>query len=346
MKIVRIAFLLLLWNSNSALHAQNDFIFGKNIPSASRLDTLLKITDTKNKATLPVSVIKGRNEGPVFTLVGGIHGYEYPPIIALQELLAELNPDKLTGTLVIIPIANTPAFYDRTVFLNPQDAKNLNRVFPGDKNGTMTERIANYISEKIITRSDVFLDIHGGDASEDLLPFVCYYDKKDAPEQNQLARTLTQAAGFTYNVVYPYNIGPEEPAQYAFKHATQQGITALSIEAGKLGTVQEDAVQLIKTGVYNMLDVMKMYRHPGDRKSKKQVWITGQDYIKSPAKGIFYSDLKSGDRISGGQLLGYITDEFGNKLTDITSPEDGIILYKTGTPPVNTGETLFCIGSM
>ncbi|MGS2741874.1 succinylglutamate desuccinylase/aspartoacylase family protein [Sinomicrobium sp. M5D2P17] len=346
MKIVRIAFLLLLWTSDSAIHAQNDFIFGKNISPASRLDTLLKITDTKNETTLPLSVIKGRNEGPVFTIVGGIHGYEYPPIIALQEILAELNPDELNGTLVIIPIANTPAFYGRTVFLNPQDAKNLNRVFPGDKNGTITEQIANYISEKVITGSDVFLDIHGGDASEDLLPFVCYYDKKDAPEQNQLARTLTQAAGFTYNVVYPYNIGPEEPAQYAFKHATQQEVTALSIEAGKLGTVQEDAVQLIKTGVYNMLDEMKMYGHPGDHKPKKQVWITGQDYIKSPAKGIFYSDLRSGDRISGGQLLGYITDEFGNKLTEITSPENGIILYKIGTPPVNTGETLFCIGSM
>lgn len=346
MKIVRIAFMLLLWNSNSALHAQNDFIFGKNISPASRLDTLLKITDTKNKATLPISIIKGKNKGPVFTIAGGIHGYEYPPIIALQDILTEIDPVKLNGTLVIIPIANTPGFYGRTVFLNPQDAKNLNRVFPGNKNGTITERIAHYISEEIIPRSDIFLDIHGGDANEDLLPFVCYYDRKDSPVQNRLARKLTRAAGFKYNVVYPYNIGPEEPALYAFKHATQQGITALSIEAGKLGTVQEDAVQLIKTGVYNMLDEMKMYGHPGDHKPKKQVWITGQDYIKSPAKGIFYSDLRSGDRISGGQLLGYITDEFGNKLTEITSPENGIILYKTGTPPVNTEETLFCIGSI
>lgn len=346
MKIVRIVFLLLLWNSNSALHAQKDFISRENIPSANRLDTLLKITDTKNEAILPVSVIKGKNKGPVFTIVGGIHGFEYPPVIALQEILAELNPDELSGTLIIIPIANTSAFYGRTVFLNPQDTKNLNRVFPGNKNGTVTERIANYISEKIIPRSDVFLDIHGGDASEDLLPFVCYYDKKDSPRQNQLAGRLTRAAGFTYNVVYPYNIGPEEPAQYAFKHATQQGVTALSIEAGKLGTVQEDAVQLIKTGVYNMLDEMKMYRYPGANKTEEQVWLTRQDYIKSPATGIFYSDLRSGDRISEGQLLGYITDEFGTKLTDITSPGNGIILYKIGTPPVNTGETLFCIGSM
>ncbi|RAV30302.1 succinylglutamate desuccinylase [Sinomicrobium soli] len=328
----------------NGVSAQENRSFIHGPEPGERLDTLLRVYDSGNTASLPVSVIRGKQKGPVFTVVAGIHGYEYPPIIAVQQLMAEIDPDRLSGTLVVIPIANTPAFYGRSVFLNPQDSKNLNRVFPGDKAGSVTEQIAYRISEEIIPVSDVFLDIHAGDANEDLLPFVCYYDKRDAPQQNELARRLTAAAGFEYNVVYPYNITPDEAAEYAFKHATQQGVPSLSIEAGKLGTVQEEAVTMTREAVYRMLHEMQMYPYSGTGEKTQQQWFGKQSYIKCPQQGIFYSKVKSGDRIAKGQYLGHITDVFGNRRADITSPADGIVLYKVGTPPVNAGETLFCIG--
>jgi predicted deacylase len=77
----------------------------------------------------------------------------------------------LKGTLIVVPIANVGSFYKRTPFVNPSDHKNLNNAFPGSETGTITEQIANYITKQIIPQSDVFLDIHGGDANEDLLPF-------------------------------------------------------------------------------------------------------------------------------------------------------------------------------
>ncbi|MEG1592723.1 MAG: succinylglutamate desuccinylase/aspartoacylase family protein, partial [Chryseobacterium sp.] len=136
------------------------------------------------------------------------------------------------------------------------------------------------------------------------------------------------------------------PAKYAFKEATQQGIIALSIEAGKLGTVQKDNVDLIKTAVYNMLENSGNYvkRKSKMINQKSTVLLNQQDYIRVPEDGIFYSELKSGDKVKKNQILGYITDEFGNKKQDIVSQTTGIILYKVGTPPVNKGETLFCIG--
>ncbi|SFW18369.1 hypothetical protein SAMN02927921_00394 [Sinomicrobium oceani] len=343
--LLRTVFLFLYGILPTFLIAQDTPLQATYPADTGRTDTLIKIADAQHEALLPVSIIRGKQQGPVFTIVAGIHGYEYPPIIAVQRILAELRPEALNGTLVIIPIANTPAFFGRAVFLNPQDKKNLNRVFPGDPQGSVTERIADYIARHIIPGSDVFLDIHAGDAGEDLLPFVCYYDKKDSPEQLALAEKLTTAAGFRYNVVYPYTITATEPAQYAFKHATQQGVTALSIEAGKLGNVQKDAVMLIRESIYNMLDEMDMYAAPSATDPGEQLWITGQHYVKSPEQGIFYSDLKSGDHVAKGQPLGYITDVFGKDRKEIRSPADGIILYKTGTPPVNTGETLYCIGT-
>lgn len=113
-----------------------------------------------NTVRVPIVVIKGASEGPVFTIVTGVHGYEYPPIVATQQLLAEIDEMKLKGTAVLIPIANLDSFFARTPFVNPKDGLNLNKVFPGNPDGTVTERIAHLITSRIIPVSDVFLDIH------------------------------------------------------------------------------------------------------------------------------------------------------------------------------------------
>lgn len=199
-----------------------------------------------NTGHLPISVIKGVEDGPVFTIVAGVHGYEYPPIVATQKLLKNINEKELKGTLIIIPIANMGSFFTRTPFNNPQDQKNLNNAFPGNANGSITEKIAHFITTNIIPVSDVFLDVHGGDACEDLLPFVCYYNNVKKPDQTALAKKLSENSGFQYVVSYPYTISETEPAKYTFKQAVQDGKTALSIECGKLGTVQEENVSLIE----------------------------------------------------------------------------------------------------
>jgi len=95
-----------------------------------------------NEGFLPISVIKGKFDGPVFTIIAGIHGFEYPPIVATQKLMKEIDIEQLKGTLIIIPIANTASFFSRTPFVNPQDTKNLNNAFPGKAEGSITARIA------------------------------------------------------------------------------------------------------------------------------------------------------------------------------------------------------------
>lgn len=287
---------------------------------------------------LPVTIIKGEKKGPVFTVVAGIHGYEYPPIIAAQQLIQKIFRDSLNGTLIIVPIANTAAFYKRTPFVNPVDGKNLNQAFPGSDTGTATDQLAHLIATEIIPVSDVFLDIHGGDASEDLLPFICYYDKA-----TPLTKELCEVAGITHIVSYPFNISATEPAKYAFKHATQQGITALSIEAGKLGTVQEENVSLIMNAVRNMLGYLKMYGN-APQQGMQLVYLHNQYYIKSPISGIFYSTVKVGDKIEKDQYLGHIDDHTGRVIVNVMAEEAGTVLYKIGTPPVNVRETLYCIG--
>ena len=131
------------------------------MPFSARHDLKIPLSDRQgNHVSLPVTLIKGKKDGPVFTVIAGIHGYEYPPIIAVQEFLKDIDISRLEGSLVIVPVANMPAFERRSVFFNPQDVKNLNNVFPGSADGSITEKIAHYFTTEIIPLSDVFLDIH------------------------------------------------------------------------------------------------------------------------------------------------------------------------------------------
>ena len=316
-----------------------------HLASSRKEDFNIIFNTEKEDHQLPICIINGKEKGVVFTIVAGIHGYEYPPIIALQEILNEINPKKLCGTLIILPIANIGAFYQRTPFLHPEDKKNLNKTFPGSPSGSISEQIANYITQNIIPNTDIFIDLHGGDANEDLVPFVCFYDNPKNLENTKKARQLSEISGLPMIVSYPYTISNKEPALYAFKQAVQLGKVSISIEAGKLGNLQSDNVTILKNAIYNILDFSKIYLTEQKIKQKEQKLFTQQVYISSPKKGIFYSELKAGDFVRKGENLGYITDIFGRKLTNITTPTQGIILYKVGTPPINEGETLFCIVS-
>jgi len=342
----RFVLLLSLFLSPYMLRSQNPIqaILGSEARPL-REDIRIDFKDEQgNESYLPISILKGTTNGPVFTIVAGVHGVEYPPIIAMQELLGKIDEKELKGTLIIIPIANVSSFFTRTPYENPQDGVNLNRTFPGDVSGTLTQQIAHFITESIIPATDIFLDIHGGDAPEDLLPFVCYYRNDKKPDQTALAARLSETSGFEYVVSYAYTITDEEPAKYAFKQAVQSGKTGLSIECGKLGNVQPEAVNLIKIGVRNMLNEMGMYPYTFEHKSTI-THLNDQTYIKASRQGIFYSTYEAGDELQVGDKIGYITDVFGEVIAEYVAPVSGTILYKIGTPPVNVDDTLVCIGS-
>ena len=309
-----------------------------------RKDIKIEFTDSHNNQTfLPISVMKGKKDGPVFTVLAGVHGFEYAPIIAAQRLMQQIRPDSLTGTLIIIPIASTDSFYSREPFMNAQDKVNLNRIFPGRRDGSVTEKIADFMTTQVIPVSDVFLDIHGGDAPEDLLPYICYYDNQNYPEQTKKAKELSEISGFEYVVSYDYTLKDHDPAKYVFKQACKDGKVALSMESGKLGNVQEEAVDLVTEGVYRMLDTMGMYGGRIERSDKKIIRLNDQRYIDADARGMFYSPFKAGDTVKKGDSVGYITDEFGTTISEFKAPVSGVILYKIGTPPVNVDDTIMCI---
>ena len=315
-----------------------------NSPSESINKIKLEFNDDYgNKTFLPLTVIKGKDKGIVFTILAGVHGAEYAPIIATQKLIKKLEVKRLSGTIIILPITNIGAFYSSTPYVNPIDNLNINRIFPGNKNGSVSEKIAHFIATKIIPVSDVFLDAHSGDANEDLLPFVCYYDNQNYPFQTKMAKELSEYSGFENVISYPYTIKNSEPALYAFKQATQVGKIALSFESGKLGYLQPKAVDRILRGYYRIFDKLEMYEYNDLEDKTKFKRLNSPYYIKSKFQGILYSGYKAGEKVLKNNELGFITDEFGKIIERYFASKSGTILYMKGTPPVNIGDTVFSI---
>src|ERR1041385_7253068 len=151
-------------------------------------------------STIPVTIFNGKRDGAVLALIAGNHGYEYPPILALQMLRARVNPKKLAGAVILVHVANMPSFLGRTVYFSPADQKNLNRVYPGKKDGTVSDRIAYAVTTEVIARCDYLLDLHCGDGNESLRPYVYQTVTADERMNGEIAR-LALAFGIDHILI-------------------------------------------------------------------------------------------------------------------------------------------------
>src|SRR2546422_3574435 len=123
---------------------------------------------------MPAFVIRGRQPGPTLAVTGGIHAAEYPGIASATRLAREVDPAALRGTLIVVSPVNSPGFYERSMYTNPVDGKNINRTFPGDPAGSAAQRVTHFLTTELITGADAYVDLHGGDLIEALVPFAIY----------------------------------------------------------------------------------------------------------------------------------------------------------------------------
>ncbi len=299
-------------------------------------------------AFIPVTVLHGSKPGPVLSLVAGIHGSEYAPILAMQRLPPLLNPAEISGTIIIVHIANLPAFQGRTVYFGPSDLKNLNRSFPGDPTGTVTERIANVLTQAVMLRSDYFVDIHAGDANESLRPsYTAYY--REAGGENVISESKRMAVAFGLQTVVQFSGSYEnlEDAIYTSAQAVTRGIPAIDVESGELGSVDDVFTDPIIEGTLNLLRELDMLAGPS-RTSDNPLFVSKRARVFSQHEGIWHASplVYTGDYVTKGTKLGSITDYFGNQLQTVVAPASGLLLILFGTPPVNKGDNIVVIGEV
>jgi len=293
---------------------------------------------------IPFSIVNGAKPGPVLTLVAGTHGAEYPPILALQRLRASIDPTQLSGTIVMVHVANMPAFLGRAIYYTPGDHKNLNRVFPGKADGTISERIADLITREFIDRTQYLIDLHCGDANESLRPYL-YWTINASPAVVESVRQLALAFGMDHIILD--NARPTDPAAsvYLENTAITRGKPAMTIESGGMGQSDEESIARIERGVAGVLKHLKM-RATGPDPLQHAVYLGRNLVINSQHTGIFYALVERGHTVAEGALIGRITDFQGKTIEEVRAPFAGEILYMVGTPPTTKGEPLGFIATL
>jgi len=334
----------LFLNSAQASFGQEAFVIGSlKIPPGRALSGWLEVAAKEGIGTsIPVTVIHGSKKGKTLALVAGLHGYEYPPILALYRLKGMIDPKELAGTLVLIHIANLPAFQRRTIYYNPYDWKNLNRVFPGDPDGTLSQRMAYVLMEEVVKKCDSLIDLHCGDGNEALIPYTYWMISGDK-KLDELTRTMALAFGIPHIIIDESRSKDLKDSKYLGNTAILLGKPAITTESGFLGRTDEES---IRRNIDGILGVMRLFQMIGGKSEAvtDPVWVDRYEVVYSQTDGLFYPLEKMGHYVTRGQKVGYVTDFLGQVKEELRAPFSGILLYVINTPPTSKGEPLFEVG--
>lgn len=297
----------------------------------------IKILDTETK--MPVTIINGEKDGKTMLITAGVHGCEYPCIKTAIELAREIDPKKVTGQIIIVHPVNTQGFVGRNAAIVPEDNKNILRVFPGDKNGTISEKIAYVISNELQAKADFYLDIHGGDVHEDLLPHIYY---PGAAKENVVEASIEMAKCF--NV--PYYVKSNTTNGTYTSAAIRKSIPSLLIERGGCGLCKEEDVKAYKNDIINVLAYLNILEHEIIEKDFKAKEIKEAIYLDALNDGCWTCLVKAGENIIKGQKLGEVTDYFGNIIDTYYAEFDAVVLYNTVAFSVTKNSPLVAYGKI
>jgi len=290
---------------------------------------------------IPVTVVHGTKPGPALALIAGTHGYEYTAVLALERLRARLDPSRLSGSVILVHMANPTTFYGRRIYYGA-DGKNLNRVYPGRADGTLSDRIAYAITTEVIERSTHLVDMHCGDGNESLRPYS-YWQVTGDRALDEAGKEMALAFGLDHIVIDRER--PEDPARtvYTSNTAVRRGRPAITVESGGMGLTDEASVRAQETGALSLMAHLGMLEAPSVR-VEKPLWIDRAQVLTSPATGIWSPAVEKMQSVATGTLLGRVSDPFGNLLHEVRAPFAGEVLYVVATPPVSEGEPLAFVG--
>lgn len=256
---------------------------------------------------IPVAVLKN-GVGPTLLLTGGNHGDEYEGPVALMKLFRRMRDMKINGRLIVIPALNFPAFLNgsRT---SPIDHANLNRVFPGVRNGRLTEMIAHYMDTELFPIADVIFDIHSGGASMNHIPTLLASIPEQAEQRRQYI-DLVETFDAPYVMVADL-LGEDRTYGAA---VLRHNKVFLCGEFGGFGTCNIDGVAIVEDGLLRLMRKIGLTEEDGPARRAvpaRILKVEGEDhYVFAPCAGVFEPAFRLGDEIEAGALAGRIFDPY------------------------------------
>jgi N-alpha-acetyl-L-2,4-diaminobutyrate deacetylase len=281
--------------------------------------------------------------GPTALITGANHGDEYEGPIALYSFAQRTDLSQFQGRVIIIPAMNYPAFQAATR-VSPIDQLNMNRIFPGKIDGSITQVIADYFSRVLLPMADYVLDIHSGGKTLDFLPFATCHELSDKQQQAKCEAAM-QAFGA------PYHLKLLEDTRGMYDHqAESMGKIFVSTELGGAGTANPRSIAIAKQGIDNFLihagilkDELKI------AKTDSQALAMNQDsYIFSEHNGLLEPCVSLGEWVESGQLIAriYPIERTGQQPHAYYASRNGIIMARHVPSLIKMGDCMQVIASI
>ena len=313
-----------------------DLIVGENQKKSGKLTVAHRSFSEVNS---PITVIRGKTSGPTLAVLAGEHGVEYCGIAAALKLCREIQPEQISGTLIVVPVVNILSFESRSLFVTPTDTVNIYTTYPGDADGSITYSIAKKIFDEVVLKANYVIHLHGGDANEALVPFTYFAvtgDKKIDEVSEAMARS------FPVEYVYPmserkishtlqdapkgttYTTSVEGTI---YREASIRGIPGTMSEIGREGKIEQEFVNKQYTGIINVMKYLHMI--PGGPQVNWNAKKLKNAVLVSAKKGgLFQPSVQIGDRVRRNQVIGEILDLDGETAEAILSPIDGVVICR------------------
>jgi len=294
------------------------------------------------KIRLPYIIICGKKDGPTLLVDSCHHGDEYEGTEGIIKAASLIDPDKLSGTFIGIQVLNLEAFADgQRVAKMDWTFQDMNRAYPGNPNGLITQRISHYYGENIVKKADYAISLHGGGNSLYLEP-LCVYDG-DGGETEKKSKEMAKAFGV--NVLWRVEAKNLPFTGILGQYASSLGIPLISPEIGGQ-SVRHDLrgynVDLCANGILNVMKHLKMIE--GDAPEVKDYYHITLQYINTDAGGIHKPLKKPLERVKKGEILSEVTDFLGNKVGEVVAPYDGIVIGYWAYSTIHPGNWAFLYG--
>jgi uncharacterized protein len=286
---------------------------------------------------IPFYIYGNPELGPTVSIMAGVHGCEYVPMLALRQFLDDLDEAQLKGSLRVVPMANIASFQARTAFVVPHDGLNLNRCFPGTLEGSFTERLAYALFHEAIAPAQYHVDMHAGDQVEALEPFAIY----DVSSVEEASSGMAHAYGLPYVIRTERSGSPIAGTSSAA--AAEAGIASITAEVGGRGLVDDVSVARHLEGLRRLLSSLGVLPATfPDAPAPVEIhhWV----WLRSRTAGWWSSRVDVGQWVEANEIIGTVRSLDGANYEEIIAPEAGVPLFLTTSPAVAVEGLLLGLG--
>ena len=308
-------------------------ILGENIKlgESKTIDMEIARLHTTTKLKIPVIIERSKIDGPVVLFSAGIHGDEINGVEVVRQLITQkINKPKI-GTIICIPIVNMFGFVNKSREF--PDGRDLNRVFPGSKSGSLASRFAHLILKEIMPNVDYCIDFHAGGASRFNAPQIRIVsndiDLKNLADVFDAPFTL-----YSKNIVGSFRAS-----------GSKLGVKMLLFEGGKSLDINSEIASEALNGAKRFLHHLDMLseKHQTIKQQKSTIYIEKSGWIRAKCSGLLHDGNLIGQFVKKGAVLGKITDPFGKFEQKVKAPNDGYIINANHSPIVYEGDAIYHI---